>query len=350
MPIDVFNNPSNDYVNPGLAPCANSSDEFDFKFLPRQEAGVVSGASIIQTMNLSDIVIPITSWIEEKKYISPGEVVYIPGLTKGLTYKTQRFPYTLSSIYTDQEFFMKLDISINYYSNFRYYNINKNSSSNYALNYDIENAVNINLSTSGIGVSMLYDASNFTFTGNSEGYDFSVSNAVLTLIDASMDSSSPFPSIIDASGVNTPQVFNLVVDSSNSIPAAKYPNGAMRGYMMKVYFPTTSGQTDRWLYMNNVKSPYTVYETVDVSGNTYWNQYSKIIDVGMNGAGNITTMSAGEYLDYINTYALWDKVGEFRAHISSEDPANSNITNLVGGFYIFNPHEFPVQVEYMLIN
>lgn len=356
MPTDVFNNPSNDYVNPGLSPCANAADEFDFKFLPRQEAGITSGASVIQTLNLSDIIIPITSWTSEKKYINSGEVVFVPGMTKGLTNRTQYFTIPIPDPSASQEFFFMLDISVNYYYNFRYYDRTINASSNYTLGIDIADAMNTNLGAVNAGFGMVYDTSKFTFQAGVAGYDFDVTKATLTLIDASLDICSPFHPVIDSSGNRVAQTYTLSERTSDAIPASKYPNGAMRGYILKTYFPTTAGESDKWFYMNNVKSPYTVYEAVDVStypsGDNvmYYDQFSKRIDVGLNGSGSSTVMSAAEYLDYINTYDLWEKVGDFRAHTTSVDPADSNITNLVGGFYIFNPHEFSIMVEYMLIN
>jgi hypothetical protein len=347
MPTDVFNNPSNDYINPGLSPCADAADEYDFKFLPRQEAGITSGASILQSLNLGDIVVPITSWTSEKKYVASGEVVYVPGLTKGLENKSQRFVIPIASPLTDQELFMQLDVSINYYYNFRYFNIDIDSSANHTLGIDIANAVNTNFGTRNTGVSVSYDVSAFTF-GGAEGFEFNVTNVLMTLIDASMDSASPFVTVINAStGDRVPQTYALAEDASSAIPSAKYPNGAMRGYMLKTYFPTTAVEADKWFYMNSVKSPFTMYEASTGSG---FVKYSKAVDVGMNGAGNSATMSAAEYLDYITTYNLWDKVGDFRAHISSVDPADSNVANLVGGFYMFNPHEFAIMVEYMMIN
>jgi hypothetical protein len=88
----------------------------------------------------------------------------------------------------------------------------------------------------------------------------------------------------------------------------------------------------------------------DTTSNTYYERLSKKVDVGRSGSGTPTILSAAEYLDYINTENRWNKIGWFGSQISADDPANSNVRNLIGGLYVFNPHTFPVQVEYMLIN
>jgi hypothetical protein len=81
----------------------------------------------------------------------------------------------------------------------------------------------------------------------------------------------------------------------------------------------------------------------------YYQKYNKAIEVGRSAEGTLTILSAGEYLDYINTHNLWNKVGAFASRITT-DPTTTNIKNLVGGFYVFNPQSFPVKIEYILIN
>ena len=257
---DVFNNPSNDYVNPGLAPCAGSADDAFFKFI-NDGAGIVSGANILAFLNLSNINVPVTTWSIQKKTLQSGEVTYVPGAAKGLMNRTQVFDI-ISEGYVaggaDPKFFMMLDISVNYYNNFRFYNINLDASSNYSLNIGIDSAMNISLGNGGVGAGMTYDPSTFTFTGTNVGYDFNITNTVLTLIDASMNAASPFTAII-IDGVNVPQVYTLEEDVTIALPATKYPNGAMLGYVLNTKYPTTECMYDSWIYMNHVESPYEVF-------------------------------------------------------------------------------------------
>jgi len=345
---DVFNNPSRDYVDPGLAPCVGASDSYKFEFLPKEEVGVTSGSEVKISMDISDVENNITEWQHKTHQIASGEVIYIPGLTKGIDNRRQVFTYYNDvSIVANQEYFMEVDLSINYYYNFRYNtDASIDASSNYATNVDIDDALNVALGAKNITITASYDPSNFTFTGDTEGYDFTITKAQLTLIDASLDSSSPFDASI-VGGVRQDQSFAMTELTNSRILASKYPNGAMLGIIMKAIYPSTADCTDQWIYTKNVKSPFTFYD--QIGDTSVANLTTKDVDVGMNGAGNSTTMSAAEYLDYVNTKDLWNKVGNFFGWIGAEDTDDSAVKNQVGGMYVFNPQTFPVQIEYMAI-
>lgn len=344
MATDVFNNPSNDYVNPALSPCANVADGNSgvFKFID-DGAGVVVGTDITQFMDLSELSINVTEWSGRKQTIQSGEVIYIPGPDRGLLYKKQVFQIPNLGV-TNQEYYFTIDLSISYYNNFRHYNINVDASSNYSLNLDIDDALNIELANSGVKTEVVYDPSNFTFTGTQLGYEYDITNVVLTTIDASMDSTSPFA---DSS------TYVLTEDTSSGLPASKYPNGAMLGYLLKANYPSDECYRNWWLYMNHVNSPFDVYVVADVSTtdtSTYYSKFSKNVEVGMSGTGDATTLSAADYLDYINTNDLWFKVGKFAARFSAPDFPENSQKNLIGGFYLFNPQTFPINIEYMILN
>lgn len=259
MATDVFNNPSNDYVNPGLSPCVNVADgnSGNFEFIDGG-AGVVSGANILQFLDLSDISIPVSAWTGQNITLQSGEVTYVPGLTKGLQQLTQVFPIPDFG-YTNQEYFLVLDLSINFYKNFKHYEPNVNGTGDYDTNVTIADSLNIALGNAGIYITATYDASGFTFTGNTEGYNFDVTNAVLTVIDASMNANSPFPHDVFDGWSEV-----LIEDATQYIPSAKYPNGAMLGYVVKPNYPTGECQYACWIYMNHVKNPFEYYLPVTV--------------------------------------------------------------------------------------
>ena len=487
---DVFNNSSNDYIYPGLSPCPGVADDTYLEFIDDQ-IGIISGSEILSKIDFSDFKIPVSSYSTQIKVLSQGEVVYIPGLTKGLCKRQQGFTMP-SLISTDEDkdlYFMEIDLSINYYKDFSYINSNIDASSNYTLNVDIDDALNIVFANANVNTTAVYDPSTFFFIGTVDGYDFEVTNVVISIIDTSENENSSFDHGVNASTYELEE--NLLLD----IPYAKYPNGAMQGMILRGTYPSTSCDSDQWVYMNNVVSPYIVYEdllvydssiitfldpstslgtkptigTLDASGtidgsiltyniisdgsisnsiisdssiqnsiiydtsisdsfldysqvnvtyglnqpifsgmeiwdssitytnivdssiyggfildssisnctlynvylsnstsvnnrtvlidasiynvlsdsSTYYQKFSKKIDVGRNTPGTSKILSASEYLDYINSNNLWDKVGEFVSRISSIDPADST-KNLVGGFYVFNPQVFDVKIEYLL--
>lgn len=333
---DLFNsNISNDYINPDLAPCAGSSDTATFEFLPGQQVGVVSGNATLVAMDWGDLSQEVTGWNEQTRLVQSGEVIFIPGLTKGVTYKTQYFPIDGSVAYDTylDPLYMSADISISYYQNFRYYNVNVHATSAESLGINIADAFNVELGARGINVYTSWDASKFTFTGSTAGYEFNVS-----AIDVSRW--TPDTSIVGNS---------LDEDVSARIPSAKYPNTGMLGYMLKVTYPSTiTNDYDKWVYLKHAPDDIVFYEPNTGDPDSYV-RYYKTVDVGMNGSSSDTVMSAGDYLNWVTVNNQWEKVGIMRAWIAAEDPANSNTENLLTGFYIFNPQVQTIQIDYITL-
>ena len=147
-------------------------------------------------------------------------------------------------------------------------------------------------------------------------HDTSLNNTMLT--DVSIYTSSVF----DSSIVNC-TLYNVNLDENSTIENSR---------IVKI----------------NSNCDSSINWTEDTS--LFYQKYNKTVNVGMNGCGDVTTMSGIEYLDYINNNDLWSKVGPFSSVITTPDPPESSIKNLIGGFYLFNPQLFPVQIEYMLIN
>jgi len=356
MATDLFNNPSTDDVYPTLSPCAGAASDSNLEFV-KDGIGVVSGNDILAKIDFGSIKIPVAAYSKETKIIREGEVIYIPGLTKGLVKRTQSFtmPNLVSTDETINNLFFQIDLSINYYKNFSYTYSNIDVSANYENNVDIASAVNIAAETSSIKFIMTYDASTLTFIGTQDGYDFNVSNVKITLIDTSENTISPFAySVNDAS-------YNLVEDVSSAINAAKYPNGGMQGIIMKGIYPSTSGSCssgsgspNNYLFINQPYNPVTIYETIDASciiqdASVVYVKKEKQLDVGMSGASSETIMSAGDYLKWITDNNMWNKFGDMIIWTSAMDCENQvEVKNLLDGFYIFNPHTFDVKIEYMV--
>jgi len=349
--VDLFNNGSNDYIYPDVGPCAGNSDSYIFEFLPKELAGVVSGNSEISTMDFSDLKQPVTGWNQQTRLLQPGEVMFVQGLTKGISTKTQYYPIDGSvSFYNyNDPMYMSADISINYYLGFKYYENDIRVTADEVAGINIADAMNIAFGAKGIGVYANWDPSKFTFSGTQAGYEFDV-----TALDVSLWN----PDVSTAGNA-------LYEDVTSQIPSSKYPNSAMLGYVLKVTYPTTSypqsysdgvlvsGQTyiddsQKYVKLNHAPTYLTFYEPSSGNENSYV-QYYKKVDVGMNGGSTSDTMSAADYLSYVDSNGYWEKVGSLKMWIAAEDPANSNIDNLITGFYIFNPQTFAVQVTYMII-
>jgi hypothetical protein len=283
-------------------------------------------------MNLSDISHLVEGWVQQTKLLQSGEVTFIPGLTKGIITRTQNFIIDDSSVSHSIDY-MSIDMSINYYKNFRYYDDAINVTSDYVNGETIITRLNEEFDTKLIKITASYvDSSALIFTGTIPGYNFDI-----TKINAS--TFIPDTSIYGET---------LVENEAVSLPAFKYPNTAMLGYVLKVTYPSTTGEADQFIQINHVPDSLIYYEPSTGDSST-WLQYEKTVDAGMNGASNATTLSAGDYLDYVQTYNKWEKVGVIKIWLTAPDPESSIIENLITGFYVFNPHEFSVKLDYMTI-
>ncbi len=263
--IDVFNNPTNNYVNPGLSPCQGAGDDSYLEFLPNDFIGVVQGSNTLASISFSDIKIPVSAFSSQKKVLEPGEVTFITGLTKGLNYRSQSF--TLPDFGNDpgdlQPYFMVVDLSVGFYKNFGYKIYNLHATADASNNIRIDEALNIALSNISAKITSSYDPSLLGFAGTQLGWDFNISNAELTLIDASQNGNSPFVPII-IGGINVPQIFVLEEDLTKMVLYAKYPNSAMQGIILKATYPETESTYNKWFQINHVPDIVTIYEPIEI--------------------------------------------------------------------------------------
>lgn len=264
MSNDVFNNSSNNYVNPALSPCAGAGDDSYLQFLPNKSIGIIQGSDILSSLSFSDIKIPVSSYSSQMKIIESGEVTFIPGLTKGLNFRSQSFILPEFSENDLNPYFMIVDLSVGFYKNFKYYNFNIEASADYANNITINQALNIALTNIQAKITSVYDPSDLTFTGTQAGWDFNISSVELTLIDASQNAYSPFPAVI-VGDVNVPQIFELEEDLFKRVLYAKYPNSAMQGIILKATYPDAEMDYDKWVYLNHVTDIVTIYEPITIA-------------------------------------------------------------------------------------
>lgn len=333
---DLFNNISNDYIYPDLPPCPGASDKgtFTFEFLPNEQVGIVSGSNVIASMELGDIIETILGWDQKIKILQPGEVTFIAGGTKGISKRTQFFPFIGDVAYTgaNHAHYMDVDISLNHYIQFKHEDSIFSITS--SPNERIDIAFNRAFDASGININVTYTKEGLLFKGKTAGYLFDVENVIVTLHEP--DSSSYTETLLE--------------DTEQSIPSFKYPNTAMLGYVLKVVYPNKVVDSDSYVEINHVPD-YLEYftEVKDATLGCYTRNY-KAIDVGLNKSCDEDVMSSGDYLNYISENDKWEKVGKLRIWLSSQDALNSTDENLITGFYVYNPHDFPVQISYITIN
>jgi len=317
--MDYFNNLSNNFIQPQLAQCptADSNGSF-FEFIPKRSLGIASGNDILDSIDFTGFSQAVTGWSKERKLLQPGEVIFIQGMTKEPTYRTEIFPFppTITDMYN-----MYVDISINYYKNFKYITTEVSANGDVNLGITIANALNIKFNSQNININAATDAENFTFTGTTLGYDFNIVNDIFDITINSVTTS-------------------LYADVSQGTSYANYPNSAMLGYVLRVEYPVSiTDPAIMYVDINHVPNTLTYYEK-DPNTSEYI-QYTKKVDVGNNYSSG-TVISSGDYLNYITVNELWEDVGQLRVWLGAEG-------NLIPGFYVFNPQNYPVQIEYMIL-
>lgn len=323
MAIDLFNNPSNDYIYPGLSPCPGVGDD---QYLVWTENGlaIIKGSDVVSEIGFNDLQVPVNSFSKQQVTLGPGEVTFIPGLTKGLCNKNIGFflPALNSSDLGLNSFFLGIDFSINYYKNFSYTSTHIDVSGNFEQNIGIADALNIKLSELGIKVASTYDPSILCFAGTTPGYEYFITNAILRVYDASEAFDSPFPV-----GGNSP-AYDLIEDPSAFIPAMKYPNTAMQGIALKGIYPNEQAECDKWLYLHHVTDyvitfdPYDVNYDTEVSTNlaiSYPVKYPGFSDIPDSAQGII------DIVDEIIDSSIIADTSIFNSIISNSNIQDSNI-------------------------
>lgn len=264
---DLFNNTSNSYIDPNLAACRGTNQSKYLEFIDGG-IGIISGSSTLVKLDFSNLSILVNSWNQQLQDIQPGEVIFVPGLTKGLTKRRQVFnwPDSILASTTNlalNKYFMEIDLSINYYDSFSYTIKGIESSSNYTENIAIDDALSLELSSQSISVGSIYSDSSIEFLGDQAGWQYNITNAILTIIDTSENVLSPFPNI------GTIQTYDLIEDISVGVSYANYPNSAQQGIVLYVKYPTTykgveTSEFDKWIDINHIPASLDIYTPVSL--------------------------------------------------------------------------------------
>ena len=145
-------------------------------------------------------------------------------------------------------------------------------------------------------------------------WDSSINNALIT--DTSL-----YNSYIEDSSLVNCTTYNCLFDSSTSAHGS-------RDYLIDA-------------------SIGCVFDIIDETS-TYYRMVRKGVDVGKSGASSESVISAGDYLNWVTINSRWNKVGQLYFWTSVPDSADCTIKNLIDGFYVYNPHDFNVKIEYLV--
>ena len=238
---DLFNNPTNNYVNPDISPCQSASDDMFLEFV-KDGLGIVSGKDIIEKIDFSDLKVNVTAYTKQTKILAGGELFYLQGLTKKPQEGRQFFEFPVDSsldLYNDV-----ISVSISVLEGFREVTKGLTVTGDEELNTRFIDALNLELSNLKINVKSFLseDEKYIIFEGINAGYIFNINSVVWNDID-------------------------LVEDKSQKVDFVKYPNGAVQSIVLKTEFPVPTPECpyDRYLLINHVDNPIIKYDKVDIN-------------------------------------------------------------------------------------
>ena len=235
---DLFNNPTNNYVNPSITPCVGNSDNMNLT-LVKNGLGIVSGNNVLERIDFGDLKVPVSSFTKQNKILGPQEIIFIPGLTKGLQEARQVFNYlpdTSINYFTDT-----IDLSVTYILNFKTIIDNISVTGNEEQNITFIDALNLEFGNKQLQIKASDDPSSLIFEALNEGYLFEINNVYWNN--------------------------NLLEeDKDRKIDFIKYPNGAMQSIVLKTTFPQPSPDCpfDRYLLINHVDNPIIKYDKITI--------------------------------------------------------------------------------------
>ena len=342
--IDYFNNTSNNFVDPGFKNCYGSNDTTSNLVFEDSKANIINNGDVLSSLNLEDIKFPLTQYIQETKYINPDSYIILGDLTKGLAYRQQYFQlpnYNNSSL----SFNIKLKFQISYFKNFTWitdsYTIEPNSKTHTSLTDTINNIFTEN----NINASSKLSGDYLVFEGKTEGFSFNVFNMQLAVL-----------------GLD--EWFDIEEDVSKAVDSIKYINGACKGIVMKITYPKYNNENiediDKYIYYKSIPdtidiySPFEFDPSCNIDASCYdpstMQLYTKqTYELIINGACGDNIMSLNEYMSKLTKENLWNTTGVFFANLSTENDKNSNLKTLIPSMIFYNPHYFPVKIDYLIV-
>lgn len=370
------------YTNMTCA-AALSADELQFS-ISGNNATISNGAVTLATLNLSNIIEHVTQWRNEARVIEPYSYIYVKGIEEGLSYQKYEFgpiPYEIQNadayLYTTN-----VDFYIKYYKNGTAKLSHIEGIGDYDDKISYIDNVQEKINALEIPITFTVENDNLCFTSTVLGYEFYIRS------DVKINSVRLYTneaSIIDPS-------VNIILneDENKYVPFKKYRNGAFRGVLLVPIYPKYNAQSvelfQKSLRIAHIKNRIESYNPIDASGNTYERKLKDVIDcyceiaeiekfnnwryvengilenneiigndsISMNiidastGLNNMTGLYG--FINWVHEHNMFTNVGKFYSVITPPDPVDDSWKNLVGGFLIYNPNPFPIQVGYMVFS
>lgn len=342
--IDYFNNTSNNFVDPGFKNCYGANDTTSYLVFEDGNADIINNGNILSSLNLNDIKFPLTQFVKETKYINPDSYIILGDLTKGLAFRQQYFqlPNYASS---DLEYKVNLKFEISFFKNFLWETKEFIISPDKKTYTSVIDVINSLFKDNNINVTANIESEYLVFKGNNSGYSFNVFNM-----------------FIGIEGLD--EWFELNEDISKSVDSIKYINGSCKGIVAKFTYPKYNNENieeyDKFILYKSIPDtvdiymPYTFDPSCQIDSSCFdpsiMQFYTKeSYNVLINNACGEDFMPMNKYMNYLTTNNLWDSTGVFFSNLATENNENNNSKLSVRSMIFYNPHYFPVKVDYLIV-
>ena len=244
---------------------------------------------------------------------------------------------TLSEILTDDCIFEDCSLSDSMFTDSEFISSQISDSSiasNSIINDDssILNSLLVNAWVNGLRLLVHQDPSTLVKT-----YEYNIDdNSLDSLGRVNIYDSSIWDSSINNAAIYDCSIYNSYLKDSSLIGCTLYNS--------VIDSSTTLVNTIDFLVDASIGCQYEINSDASI----FYIKKIKRLEVGMSGCSYGDKISAGDYLNWITVNNKWKKVGEMYIWVSPVEAIDPKIKNLIDGFYVFNPHNFEVKLEYMI--
>ena len=341
--IDYFNNTSNNFVDPEFKNCYGSNNTSSELIFEDGNADVINNGNVLSSLDLSDIKFPLTQYIRETKFINPDSYIILGDITKGLAYRQQFFQLPDYNE-NDLKYNIKLKFKINFFKDFIWDIIELNITPDKKTYKSICDTINVLFKDNNINASSSLENGYLIFKGNLEGYSFNVFNMFLKV-----------------EGLD--EWFELTEEKTKSVDSIKYINGACKGIVAKFTYPKYNNENisevEKYVLYKSIPNTVDIYSSYQLDPSCFIDPscYDSIplftketYNVFINNVCGEDSMPINKYMNYLNKNNLWENTGVFFSNLSTENDPNSNLKSLVRSMIIYNPHYFPVKIDYLIVS
>lgn len=414
MATDLFNtyftNAKEQYIYSDMV-CSGTGDGSAYFSFDGSGATISDGTSVLSSLDLADMKVPLVDWVNETKAMGPYSMLYIKGMPQGDVYMQRGFVAIPAAFMSadSSSYFLGASFHLSCCIDGSSLEADIDASGSYDGSVSVEAAIDASIKAAGIPAYCEFASDALVLKSSLEGFSFRASDVSIYTVPTATAEESPYE---DASAVALTQALDYYV------PSKKYKNGAFRGIVIRPVYPKYNDDaiydSSRSLKLVHVKDFMTDYLALsdvsvypngldgsatfaDSSGSLYddssafgqsllsvddayysGEEYARCgwmdaslydMDIlydpendishpsGAYPSGTFSTHACHApitnriglygYADWAERNGLWMSIGDFYCAIGAADAVDSDARNYVEPVLLYNPNPFLVQVKYI---